>query len=482
MSLLKLSKQSWSSQTVFIMAAVGSAVGLGNIWKFPYIVGDNGGGAFVLVYLACIAIIGLPILLSEIALGRAGQANPVQAMANLAHESQASRLWAGLGFNGVLAGLLILSFYTVIAGLALAYFFNSLQGLFVGIEAQHAQELFAGTVSNPWTLLFWHSMMVLLTILIVSRGVRGGLEKAINFMMPGLLLILLVLLGYATTTGAFGQSWAFMFSADFSKLSWQAVMVAMGHAFFTLSIGLGTMMAYGAYVGKEMSIAKASLWIVVMDTLIAVLAGLVVFSIVFANDLAPGAGPGLLFQTLPIAFGQMGAGWLFGTLFFLLVVMAALTSAISLIEPAVSWFEQNWGYSRSKSAWMLGGLVWFVGLGTVLSFNYWETLYIVGERNFFALLDFITSSIMLPLGGLFIGIFVAWAMLPETRQAQIDLKGRLLGLFNFSLRYVTPFAVIFVFASNVSSEWRTIGVIMLLSAGVYGLYIYKMLKRAGKIR
>lgn len=478
MSLLKLSKQSWSSQTVFIMAAVGSAVGLGNIWKFPYIAGDNGGGAFVLVYLACIAIIGLPILLSEIALGRAGQANPVQAMANLAHQSNSTRLWAGLGFNGVLAGLLILSFYTVIAGLALAYFFNSLQGLFVGIESEQAQSLFDDTVSNPWTLLFWHSLMVLLTILIVSRGVREGLEKAINMMMPGLFLILLVLLGYATTTGAFGQSWAFMFSADFSKLSWQAVMVAMGHAFFTLSIGLGTMMAYGAYVGKDISIAKASIIIVIMDTLIAVLAGLVVFSIVFSNGLAPDAGPGLLFQTLPIAFGQMGAGWLFGTLFFLLVVMAALTSAISLIEPAISWFEQNWGFSRAKAAWLLGGLVWFVGLGTVLSLNYWETLYIIGEHNFFSLLDFITSSIMLPLGGLFIGVFVAWAMRPDIREAQIELKGRLLALFNFSLRYVTPLAVILVFASNIASEWQTIALVMMVSVGIYGLYIYKILKRA----
>ena len=203
MSLLKLSTQSWSSQTVFIMAAVGSAVGLGNIWKFPYIAGDNGGGAFVLVYLACILIIGLPILLSEIALGRTGQANPVQAMANVAHESKASRAWSGLGFNGVLAGLLILSFYTVIAGIAVAYFVTSIQGTFVDISSQQAQALFEAKVASPWTLLFWHSVVMVFTIMIVAKGIRSGLEKAINFMMPGLLIILLVLLAYATTTGFF---------------------------------------------------------------------------------------------------------------------------------------------------------------------------------------------------------------------------------------------------------------------------------------
>ena len=472
MSLLKLSTQSWSSQTVFIMAAVGSAVGLGNIWKFPYIAGDNGGGAFVLVYLLCILIIGLPILLSEIALGRAGHANPVQAMANLAHESKASRLWSGLGFNGVLAGLLILSFYTVIAGLAVAYFFKSLMGDFVGIQAEQTQQVFEATSSDPWVLLFWHTLVVLFTIVIVARGVRSGLEKAINFMMPGLLLILLVLVGYATTTGAFGQSIEFLFSPDFSKLSWQAVLVAMGHAFFTLSVGLGTMMAYGAYVGKNMSIVQASVWIVIMDTLIAILAGLVIFSVVFANDLPPGAGPGLLFQTLPIAFGQMTGGWFFGTLFFALVVMAALSSAISLIEPAVSWFEQNWGFSRLKSAWFLGSVAWFIGIGSLLSFNYWSDIHFLGDRTFFGTVDFLTTNIMLPLGGLLIGVFMAWTIRPDMRAQQITLQGMSLQMFNFSLRYVTPFAVILVFAYNLSATY--VWWIMLVCALAYIGYVYRV--------
>lgn len=476
MSLLKLSTQTWSSQTVFIMAAVGSAVGLGNIWKFPYIAGENGGGAFVLVYLACILVIGLPILLSELALGRAGQANPVQAMANLAHESKASKLWAGLGLNGVIAGLLILSFYTVIAGLAVAYFVSSLQGVFVDIEAQAAQTLFDKTVADPWTLLFWHSIVMLFTIVVVARGIRSGLEKAINFMMPGLLIILLVLLGYATTTGYFAQSVSFLFTPDFSKLTWQAVLIALGHAFFTLSIGLGTMMAYGAYVGNNMSIVKASVWIVFMDTLIALLAGLVIFSVVFANQLEPGAGPGLLFQTLPIAFGHMAGGWFFGTLFFLLVMMAALSSAISLIEPAVSWFEQNWGFTRNQSAWLLGVVAWVLGVGTVLSFNYWQDVHFIGERTFFGSIDFLTSNIMLPLGGLLIGVFMAWTIRPDLREAQLALEGLWLRLFNFSLRYVTPFAVILVFSYNLV-HLDSVPQVMALGVVIYLVYVYNAYRK-----
>lgn len=472
MSLLKLSKQSWSSQSAFILAAVGSAVGLGNIWKFPYIVGENGGGAFVLVYLACILVIGLPILLSELALGRAGQANPVQAMANLAQESKASRLWTVLGFNGVLSGMLILTFYSVIAGLAVAYFYNSVRGVFMDIESQSAQDLFASTVADPWILLFWHSLVILFTIIVVARGIRGGLEKSINFMMPGLLLILLVLLGYASSTGFFMDSFYFLFMPDFSKLSWQSVLIAMGHAFFTLSIGFGTMMAYGAYVNRKISLVNASLWIVFMDTLIALLAGLVIFSIVFANQLEPGMGPGLLFQTLPIAFGQMDGGWLFGSLFFLLVVMAALSSTISMMEPALSWLEQNWGFSRLKAAWVLGGIAWLVGLGTVLSFNLWQNVHFLGERHFFDSLDFLTSSILLPLGGLLMGVFMAWTIRVDIRTSQIPLKGLSLNLFMITLRYITPVAIIVVFASNLAPN--NLWLLSMIALMIYVLYMFKV--------
>ena len=473
MSQLRLSKDSWSSQSVFIMAAIGSAVGLGNLWKFPYITGENGGGAFVLVYLACILLIGIPVLLSELALGRAGQANPVQAMANLANENGGGRWWSLLGFNGVLAGALILSFYTVIAGWGLAYFVESIQGGFVGMGAEEVGENFSSLLANPVELLFWHTLVSIFTVIVVAKGIKSGIEKAISFMMPGLLFILLVLLGYATTTGSFGHSFSFLFSPDFSKLTWQSVLTAMGHAFFTLSIGLGTMMVYGSYISKKYSIVKAGLWIAFADTLVALLAGLVIFSIVFANGLEPSSGPGLLFQTLPIAFGDMTGGWFFGTLFFALVVMAALSSSISLIEPAVSWFDQNWGIKRAKAAWILGTIIWFVGIGSVLSFNEWSDIHLIGERNFFESVDFITANIMLPLGGLLISIFVAWVLKDEERDKQLDMSNWVMGKFILDLKWIAPVAIMVIFASNLVSGDDIIPMLSAILV-VYMIYVWNI--------
>jgi len=473
MSQLTLSKDSWSSQTVFIMAAIGSAVGLGNLWKFPYITGENGGGAFVLVYLACILLIGIPVLLSELALGRSGRANPAQAMANVARNNNSSRWWVLLGLNGLLAGALILSFYTVIAGWSLAYLVQSVQGDFVGITSKEVGQRFSQLLANPAELLFWHTVASIFTVLVVSKGIKSGIERAITFMMPGLLLILLVLLGYAATTGAFGQSFHFLFDPDFSKLTWQSVLTAMGHAFFTLSIGLGTMMVYGSYISKEYSIVKAGLWIAFVDTLVALLAGLVIFSIVFANGLQPSSGPGLLFQTLPVAFGDMPGGQFFGTLFFALVVMAALSSSISLIEPAVSWFDQNWGIKRVKAAWILGAIIWFIGIGTVLSFNDWADIKFIGDRNFFESIDFLTANIMLPLGGLFITIFVAWEFKEEERAKQLSMKPWMMDKLLLDLKWISPVAIMIVFASNLVSGSATISLIIATLA-IYLVYVWNV--------
>lgn len=452
MSGSKLSAQSWSSQTVFILAAVGSAVGLGNIWKFPYITGEYGGGAFVLVYLLCVFLIGLPIMLSEIALGRAGKANPVRTMAKLAKESNSSKAWALVGFNSVMAGLLILSFYSVIAGLVIAYFFYSLFGSFSGISGEVAKQMFADSVANPWALLFWFSLALGLTLLIVARGIKNGLEKAVNFMMPALFIVLMILLVYAIFSGSFGESFAFIFAPDFSKLTWTGVLIALGQAFFTLSVGLGAMMAYGAYLDDKASIVKAGLWIVGLDTLVALLAGLVIFAIVFQQGLSPAEGPGLLFTTLPIAFGQMPGGWLFGSLFFALVIMAAISSTISLVEPSVAWMDQRFSIARSKSIWILGAIAWLLGVGALLSFNYWQDLKLLGSRNFFDSLDFLTTSIMLPVGGLFISIFMAWIIKPEIRGEQLGSSEFWMSVFLVTLRYITPFGIIVVFAYNLDER------------------------------
>lgn len=449
MAQLKLSAQQWSTRTAFILAAVGSAVGLGNLWKFPYIAGENGGGAFVLVYLGCVLLLGLPVLIAEITLGRRGQANPPQSMANLANEAKANRLWWLLGFNGVFAGILILSFYSVIAGWAVSYFFDSLFGNLNQMTPEAAESHFNALISDPAGLMAWHTLVMIVTILIVAKGVRSGIEKAISWMMPGLFLILLVLLGYAMSLDSFAKGALFLFSPDFSKLSWDAVLVAMGQAFFTLSLGMGAMMVYGSYLSKEASIVKSGIWIAVADTMVALLAGLVIFTIVFANDMSPGAGPGLLFQTLPVAFGQMSGGWFFGTLFFALVVLAAFSSAISIVEPALSWFEQNWGWARYKAAMGLGVVIWLLGVGTVLSFNHWSGVHFIGERSFFDSLDFLTTNIMMPLGGLLMSVFLGWVMAKSHRDEELQLPGRLSTTFDLVLRYITPILVLMVFVYNL---------------------------------
>lgn len=449
MPQLKLSSRSWTSQRVFILAAIGSAVGLGNLWKFPYITGENGGGAFVLVYLACIVLIGLPILIAELTLGRAGQASPPIAMEMLAQQAGKTKAWRLLGFNGVLGGVLILSFYTVIGGWGLAYFFDSLMGQFISIDAQGADRHFSILIGSNAQLIFWHSIILLTTVWIVSKGVRAGLEKAINFMMPGLFLILIILLFYALTTGAFLQSFEFLFAPDFSKLSWNSVLVALGHAFFTLSLGFGTMMVYGSYIPKQYSIVRAALWIVVADTVIALTAGLVIFSIVFGNGLAASSGPGLLFQTLPIAFGQMPGGWLFGTLFFGLVVLAALSSSISMIEPGVSWIEQRWQVSRAKAAWILGLIAWLLGFGTIWSFTGAVSMEWIGSRNFFESVDFLTANIILPLGGLFTAVFVGWVWGRRKQQQEIPLPAVWQSLFGVVIKWIAPSLVALVFVVNL---------------------------------
>lgn len=445
----KLSAQSWSSQTMFILAAIGSAVGLGNIWRFPYIVGENGGGAFVLVYLLCIFFIGLPILWSEIALGRAGKANPVNAMLNLAQEAKASKGWAVIGFSGIIASILILSFYSAIAGLIVAYFVKSLSGDFANLSPSMAEGMFSGLLSDAGSMVFWHSLVIFLTLGIVAGGVKAGLEKAISIMMPGLFVILLVLLVYAASTGYFSASFSYMFYPDFSALSWSGVLIALGQAFFSLSLGLGAMMAYGSYVGRGASLIKSGLWIVGMDTLIAIMAGLVIFSIVFANGMAPNQGVGLLFQTLPVAFAQMPFGEVFASLFFAFVILAALSSTISLLEPGVGWLGQTFGLGRKASVWFLGGIAWILGLGTVLSFNLWAEFKLVGELNFFGFVEFVATNVLLPLGGLLIGIFTAWVLPKAIRERELPVAGWANALFLFTLRFITPFAILWVFIGGL---------------------------------
>ena len=434
----------WRSRWLFILAAAGSAVGLGNIWKFPYITGENGGGAFVLVYLLCIALIGVPVMIAEVLLGRTGRQSPINTMTAIAKDQQVNPAWAGIGWMGALSGFLILSFYSVIAGWALNYVCTTAMGVLDGVSAAQSGETFSALLASPLTLLFWHSAFMFLTLAIVSRGVNKGLESAIKLLMPMLFALLALLLAYAFTLEGFWQGFDFLFSFDFNKLSSDGVIEALGHAFFTLSLGMGAIMAYGAYMPANVSIGKTVLLVGLLDTLVALVAGLIIFAIVFSNGLEPSAGPGLLFQTLPVAFGQMPFGTLVGSLFFILVAFAAWSSSISLAEPVVAWAVESLGMSRMRAAIVVGLVAWVLGLGTILSFNLWSDVTLFG-KTIFATLDFLTANILLPLGGLLIAVFVGWRMKASDVQTEADMgSGVLYALWRVTLRYIAPLGIAFV--------------------------------------
>ncbi len=464
-------REQWSSRLVFILAATGSAVGLGNIWKFPYITGENGGGAFVLIYLLCIACIGIPIMMAEIMLGRRGRQDPVSTMKKLARESGHSRAWGLLGWMGVIAGFLILSYYSVIAGWAMAYVPRMAAGVFTGLDADAVNSVFSDLVSNPEGLIAWHSLFLFMTMAVVARGVRGGLEKAVTYLMPLLFVLLIILIIYAMDSGHFQQGLAYLFTPDFSKITTEGILSAMGHAFFTLSLGMGAIMVYGSYLPDKTSIAQASIAVAFMDTLVALMAGMIIFPIVFANGLEPSAGPGLIFKTLPLAFGHMEYGTLFGTLFFILLVFAAWTSSISLIEPAITWAMKTFQISRIKASVISGIFVWFVGLLTVFSFNltsdftfsstistHYGEFVILKDATAFDFLDYLTSNIMLPLGGLMIAIYAGWLMHTKYSREELNINRFWYTTWLFLVRFVAPVMVIIVFlnAMGVVAFMRTI--------------------------
>jgi NSS family neurotransmitter:Na+ symporter len=438
----------WSSRLAFILAVTGSAVGLGNIWKFPYIAGENGGGAFVIVYLLCVVLIGMPVMMSEILIGRRGRRNPIATMKLLGEEEGGSGHWQWIGGMGVVAGVLILSYYGVIAGWVVAYIPKSIMGTFTGASAAEVQAINDAFISDPFAVGGMFTLFMAVTVFVVARGVERGLETAVRFMVPALLILLLALLGYSMNSGHFGSGVAFMFTPNFDALTWDSVLVAMGQAFFTLSIGMGAVMAYGAYLPQETSITSATAAVVAADTSIAILAGLVIFPLVFANGLNPASGPALVFVTLPLAFGQMTGGTIFATIFFVLLAFAAWTSAIALMEPAAAWLVERYNRTRAQAAIMIGGLTWVLGFGTVLSFGAWSDLTFA-KGTIFENVDYLTSNIMLPLGGLLITVFAGWVMCRNSTSDELGGAGSGYKMWRFLSRYVAPIAILFIFLKSV---------------------------------
>ncbi|MDX3774763.1 sodium-dependent transporter [Chromatiaceae bacterium AAb-1] len=445
----------WSSRMAFILAATGAAVGLGNIWKFPYMMGQNGGGAFVLVYLFCILLIGIPVMMAEVMIGRRGRQSPGYSVKALAIEAKASTKWQIAGWSGLVASYLILSFYAVIAGWALSYVFKGVAGEFDSLTAESSATLFGTFISDSAALLFWSTLILLATVLVVGKGVHKGLEKAVSYLMPALFLLVIVMAVYAAFNGAFAQAADFMFRPDFSKLTMNGVLLALGHAFFSLSLASGAMIIYGAYLPSDISIAKTSLCIALIDTTVALLAGIAIYPLVFGYGLEPGEGPGLIFVTLPIAFGEMPFGALFGTLFFIMLGFAAFTSAIAMIESTVAWLVESKGFSRWMATILSGCSLWFVSLLTVYSFTgaSWTQfeITVLGKtiHNFFEAIDYLTSAIMLPLGGLLIALFAGWVMKQQVTQEELRIRSAGYFLWRFGIRWFTPVAIIAVFLNLI---------------------------------
>lgn len=444
----------WASRWTFILAATGSAVGLGNIWKFPYITGENGGGAFVLVYLLCIALIGIPVMMAEVLIGRRGRQSPINSMRYVTREAGLPAAWTSIGWIGVLAGLFIMAFYSVVAGWALSYINTSAQGTFSDASAETVARTFSDLHADPLAIIMWHSIFCCMTALIVACGVTRGLGLVARYMMPFLFFTLILLVGYSFTNGNFAAGVNFLFGMGFERLGWNSVLIALGHAFFTLSLGMGAIMAYGAYMPKDASIGRTIITVGILDTLVALVAGLAIFPIVFATPaLEPGSGPGLLFVTLPIAFGNMPLGDFFGTLFFILIAVAAWSSAVSLIEPGVAWLMESRSLRRPVATALLTSVAWLLGISCALSFNLladFKPLILFGLTPF-DFLDSLTSLIMLPLGGLFIAVFVGWLMKKHVVIEETRGEGHpLFDIWYFVLRYISPALIALVMIATIA--------------------------------
>lgn len=407
--------EQWSSNWGFLMAAIGGAVGLGNIWRFPYITGENGGGAFVLIYLGAVVFVAIPILIAELQLGKRGHKDIVSGTRNVAVAAGKSKYWGIIGWMGMLAAFFVLTYYSVIAGQVIDYVFQSATGTFAAGTPDEARAHFDTLESSPWRMMVGHSIIMLITIAVVARGIQQGVEKAAKILMPSFFVMLLAMFFYAMVVGDFGRGWDYMFTFDFSKVTANTVLVAIGQAFFSIGIGFGYMLAFGSYLPNDISIPRTSVIISLADAGVAIIAGLVIFPLVFAFGLEPGEGPDLIFRILPMVFNQMNLGAIVGSIFFLLLTFAALSSAIAILQPAVSYLEESWGMSVGKSSVVAGGAAWALGIGSVLSYNLWSTYYPLGFMKTFetstvmGVIDFITANYMMLGGGILIAVFVGWS-------------------------------------------------------------------------
>lgn len=436
----------FGSRLGFILAAAGSAVGLGNIWKFPYMTGQNGGAAFLVLYLALAFTIGISVMLAEFAIGRASERNPVGAFARLKGGA-----WPVIGFIGIAAGFIILSFYGVVAGWTIAYTVKTLSGELASKDPELLGNLFGEFVSGPFEPVLYQTVFMVLTAGVVLGGVHNGIERACKILMPALFILLLVLIARSLTLPGAAEGLAFYLKPDFSEITAETFNGALSQAFFSLSIGMGAMITYGSYLHHKENLPGSALWVTSLDAMVAILAGLLIMPAVFAFGFDPASGPGLTFITLPAVFASMPLGEVFAVLFFLLLTIAALTSAVSLLEVVVAYFVDERGFHRKRATVLFALLILLLGIPSSLSLGVWSG-FTVGGKGFLDLMDYLTSNILLPVGGFFIAIFVGWVVYPKVI-AELTNQGErpfpYARLWGFVCRYVAPVAIAWILVSGL---------------------------------
>jgi NSS family neurotransmitter:Na+ symporter len=456
----------WGSRLGFILAAAGSAVGLGNIWSFPYRTGESGGGLFVIVYLICVALIGLPVMMAEIFIGRTAQSSPVGAYRSL---SRPGSPWLGLGWLSVFAAFIILSFYSVIAGWSMHYFWVSITQTFSDRTPEEIGQMFGTLAKDPVVCTIWHVIFMVLTISIVIAGVHQGIEAWSKVLMPALFVCLLILLVYAMVKGSFAEGLAFVFKPKLEQFSWTSVLAALGQAFFSLSLGMGALITYGSYLKQDDDLVSTSITVGVLDTSVALLSAIIIFPILIAAGQETDQGPGLVFATLPIAFSNMPGGVVLAPIFFLLLTFAALTSSISLLEVATAYFIDERRWSRTKATLATGGGILVLGIPSAIAggsaffgdgfVRFTDWIYTGEGKNWFDSLIDLTFNLMLPLGGLGIALFVAWRVNAITREEGFKLgsrMGRMYWGWVRLLRWLVPIAVILVLLNALGAlSWLT---------------------------
>ncbi|MDA8679655.1 sodium-dependent transporter [Luminiphilus sp.] len=438
----------WSSRFAFVMASVGFAVGLGNIWRFPYVTGENGGSAFVVIYLLCALAIGIPCLMAELLVGRRGGGSPPRSMAVVAQESGRSKGWSIVGGMGVATAYTIAITYAVVVGWVLWYLARALSAGFAGFDAGIAEATFTGLLTDNQSMMFWTLVGNIIVGSIIYAGVTSGIERAVTIMMPLMFALLVGLSIYNYFAGGFVETLQWLFTPDFSKVTGATFLAAIGQAFFSIGVGMGGMMTYGAYLPRDFSIARGAATIVMADTLIALLAGFVVFPAVFHFGLDMASGPGLIFQTLPVAFAQMPGGAIFAVLFFIMLAVAGVTSMVGLLESVTSWTKERLAISRQQSALLVVGSVTTLSVISVLSYNVWESYQLMG-LNFNELTEALYDKLLLPLAGLLVALFTGWFMHREFSESELVDDAKWYGVWRWLTRFVAVPAVAIILISGL---------------------------------